>query len=72
MQEGGKINKPDTQKNEPKCVFLAFNLELTKKGNCEKFASKVLLENKYSMTSFMVAECVLAEYYNMHNVQEKH
>ena len=42
-----------------------FNLELTKKGNCERFSSKVLLEIKYSMASFTVAECVLADYYNV-------
>ena len=31
----GEINRPDIHKNEPKSVLLAFNLELTKKGNCE-------------------------------------
>ena len=60
-----EINKPDNHKNEPKSVLLEFNLELTKKGNCERFSSKVLVEIKYSMASFMVAECVLADYSNI-------
>ena len=61
----GEINRPDIHKNEPKSVFVSVQSWIDQEGELWRLSSKVLLEIKYCMASFMVAECVLVDYYNM-------